>query len=144
MKRIAEELRCALAKMQGPATGLCHDRARASADSDQRRAPRCVDPTIPSEDLSMRLYRSALSCGLCIALALSGCRDRDVGDDVDRSAVALSQPAAAGELSDWPKVDSAIKPDAAIEARIKEILAGMSLAQKIGRASCRERVCHNV
>ena len=81
----------------------------------------------------MRLYRCALSCGVCIALALSGCRDRDVGDGADRSAAALSQPAAAGELSDWPKVDSAIKPDAAIETRIKEILAGMSLAQKVGQ-----------
>ncbi|UNK48731.1 glycoside hydrolase family 3 C-terminal domain-containing protein [Lysobacter sp. S4-A87] len=36
-------------------------------------------------------------------------------------------------LQDWPHVDSAIRRDATIEARAARILAGMSLAEKIGQ-----------
>jgi beta-glucosidase len=36
-------------------------------------------------------------------------------------------------LADWPQITSAIAPDAAIEARIQEIVAGMTLAQKVGQ-----------
>jgi beta-glucosidase len=66
-----------------------------------------------------------------ILLALSGCRR-----DAEPAAQAPATPAATGTdaaLSDWPKLDSAIKPDPAIEARIKEILAGMTLRQKVGQ-----------
>ncbi len=38
-----------------------------------------------------------------------------------------------GGLSDWPKITSPIKQDPAMEARIKDIVAGMTLAQKIGQ-----------
>jgi beta-glucosidase len=55
-------------------------------------------------------------------------------------AVALTLPAfaalrgpAAKPLSDWPHVTSAFKKDAAIEARVAEILGKMTLAQKIGQ-----------
>jgi beta-glucosidase len=40
---------------------------------------------------------------------------------------------AAKALADWPHVTSAIKQDARMEVRIKEIVAGMTLAQKIGQ-----------
>ncbi|MYM74913.1 glycoside hydrolase family 3 protein [Duganella sp. FT134W] len=40
---------------------------------------------------------------------------------------------AAKPLADWPHVTSAVKQDARMEARIKEIVAGMTLAQKIGQ-----------
>jgi len=36
-------------------------------------------------------------------------------------------------LSEWPQVASAIAPDLAMESRIKAIIAGMSLAQKVGQ-----------
>jgi beta-glucosidase len=44
-----------------------------------------------------------------------------------------AQPSAAKPLSDWPHVSSAIKKDAALEARVAEILGKMTLAQKIGQ-----------
>ncbi|MFC3816773.1 glycoside hydrolase family 3 N-terminal domain-containing protein [Lysobacter sp. GCM10012299] len=40
---------------------------------------------------------------------------------------------AAPVLQDWPHVDSAVRPDPGIEARAARILAGMSLAEKIGQ-----------
>lgn len=36
-------------------------------------------------------------------------------------------------LQDWPRVESAVASDAAVESRVTEILAGMSLAEKIGQ-----------
>ena len=36
-------------------------------------------------------------------------------------------------LQDWPRVESAVAGDAAVESRVTEILAGMSLAEKIGQ-----------
>ncbi|HEY5803643.1 MAG TPA: glycoside hydrolase family 3 N-terminal domain-containing protein [Lysobacter sp.] len=46
------------------------------------------------------------------------------------SSAADPAPAA---LQDWPHVDSAIRSDAALEARARSILAGMTLAEKIGQ-----------
>ncbi|WP_343732409.1 glycoside hydrolase family 3 N-terminal domain-containing protein [Duganella sp.] len=48
------------------------------------------------------------------------------------SANAIAAPAAR-PLTDWPHITSAVKQDKAMEARIKEIVAGMTLAQKIGQ-----------
>jgi beta-glucosidase len=57
-------------------------------------------------------------------------------------AVALTLPAfaaqpaatpAAKPLADWPRVTSVLKKDAALEARVAEILGKMTLAQKIGQ-----------
>ncbi|MCG2586768.1 glycoside hydrolase family 3 protein [Massilia sp. TS11] len=47
------------------------------------------------------------------------------------SGVACAAPASP--LTDWPRVSSAIVTDAALEARVAQILASMSLAQKIGQ-----------
>ncbi|MCV2356018.1 exo 1,3/1,4-beta-D-glucan glucohydrolase [Paucibacter sp. B2R-40] len=40
---------------------------------------------------------------------------------------------AAAALTDWPRVQSAFSSDPALEARIQKIVAGMTLAQKIGQ-----------
>jgi len=53
----------------------------------------------------------------------------------ERSGVTQSLPSAAAEseLEDWPRIASAIAPDPAMEARIQEIVAGMTLTQKVGQ-----------
>jgi beta-glucosidase len=48
------------------------------------------------------------------------------------AASAASAPASAS-MTDWPHITSAVKPDAALEARVKEIVASMTLRQKIGQ-----------
>jgi beta-glucosidase len=48
------------------------------------------------------------------------------------AAYAQAAPAAA-PLADWPHITSAIKQDPAMEARIAQIVAGMTLAQKVGQ-----------
>ena len=68
---------------------------------------------------------------LSLALLLAGCpQERQAPADVASTSKAQ---VASDELSDWPKVESPVKADPAIEARIKEILAGMTLQQKIGQ-----------
>ena len=49
------------------------------------------------------------------------------------AASAMAAPASKAPLSDWPRLKSAVAPDAALEARIREIVAGMTLEQKIGQ-----------
>ncbi|QIO89763.1 beta-glucosidase [Stenotrophomonas rhizophila] len=46
---------------------------------------------------------------------------------------ALAAPGRGETLKDWPRVTSAIAPDPALEARVQQILAQMTLAQKIGQ-----------
>ena len=48
-------------------------------------------------------------------------------------AVAPMTPAAALDGSNWPTLQQPYAPDAAMEARIARIVAGMTLAQKIGQ-----------
>ncbi|MES2016039.1 MAG: glycoside hydrolase family 3 N-terminal domain-containing protein [Pseudomonadota bacterium] len=49
------------------------------------------------------------------------------------AAAALFNTALAAPLADWPPVRSAIRPDAALEAKVAKIVAGMTLAQKVGQ-----------
>ncbi|MBB3220330.1 glycoside hydrolase family 3 protein [Pseudoduganella umbonata] len=49
------------------------------------------------------------------------------------AASAMAAPASKAPLSDWPRLKSAVAPDAALEARIREIVAGMTLEQKVGQ-----------
>jgi beta-glucosidase len=53
------------------------------------------------------------------------------------AAVALLCAASAGAapapLADWPHVASAVRTDAKLEAHVRKIVAGMTLAQKIGQ-----------
>ncbi|GJJ03837.1 beta-glucosidase [Duganella rhizosphaerae] len=48
-------------------------------------------------------------------------------------AMATAAAPAAKPLADWPHITSAVKQDKAMEARIAQIVAGMTLAQKIGQ-----------
>ncbi len=48
-------------------------------------------------------------------------------------AIALALPAAAAPLNDWPRANSAIGKDAALEARVRDIVGKMTLAQKVGQ-----------
>jgi beta-glucosidase len=80
----------------------------------------------------VNLQRSALSASLLAVLVLGGCRDRDAAS-ADNQAMPDTQPAAQEKLSDWPHVDSAIKTDPALEKRVADIVAGMTLAQKVGQ-----------
>jgi beta-glucosidase len=49
------------------------------------------------------------------------------------AAPAVAAPASGERLQDWPRVHSAITPDAEIESRVQKILSQMTLAQKIGQ-----------
>ena len=46
---------------------------------------------------------------------------------------ASAAPAAAAPLKDWPRIRSAVAPDARLEAQVAKIVAGMTLRQKIGQ-----------
>ena len=48
-------------------------------------------------------------------------------------SIAAAAPVKPGKLSDWPRVNSAVAPNASIEAQVKKIVAGMTLRQKIGQ-----------
>src|SRR5580765_436960 len=63
-----------------------------------------------------RALAMAMAAGLVLPPVLAGQNSRD-----------------AATLHDWPRVRSAIAKDAVIEARVREILASMTLAQKIGQ-----------
>ncbi|WP_338767793.1 glycoside hydrolase family 3 N-terminal domain-containing protein [Massilia sp. METH4] len=49
------------------------------------------------------------------------------------AAQLLTMTGIAAPLADWPQVKSAVPQDAQLEARIREIVAGMTLEQKVGQ-----------
>ncbi|WP_426103491.1 glycoside hydrolase family 3 N-terminal domain-containing protein [Massilia sp. TSP1-1-2] len=49
------------------------------------------------------------------------------------SAATAPTAAVSAPLADWPRIRSAVPPDARLEAQVKKIVAGMSLRQKIGQ-----------
>ncbi|MFT4198912.1 MAG: glycoside hydrolase family 3 N-terminal domain-containing protein [Pseudoxanthomonas sp.] len=49
------------------------------------------------------------------------------------AAAGLAGAQSPAALSDWPHVDSAVQADPALEARVQQIVAGMSLEQKVGQ-----------
>ncbi len=61
------------------------------------------------------------ACSLVVLAALSGCDKKS-----NETAVATKQPL-------WPSVQSAVKKDPAIEAKITELLGKLSLEQKVGQ-----------
>ncbi|HEY0062734.1 MAG TPA: glycoside hydrolase family 3 protein, partial [Telluria sp.] len=46
---------------------------------------------------------------------------------------AATAAAAPKPLADWPRVRSAVAPDAKLEAQVAKIVASMTLAQKVGQ-----------
>ncbi|MDC0713652.1 glycoside hydrolase family 3 N-terminal domain-containing protein [Stigmatella sp. ncwal1] len=76
------------------------------------------------------------SSGAALALLwLSACHPEEVGEQ------ALAPPALSGEATPlmgtaalaWPKVQSAIAVDAALEAKVEALLASMTLEEKVGQ-----------
>ncbi|MBS0584088.1 MAG: glycoside hydrolase family 3 protein [Proteobacteria bacterium] len=65
------------------------------------------------------------------SLLLAGCAT-EAGRQPSAARPAAAEP-TADDLADWPRVTSPIKPDAAMEARIREIVQGMTIEQKIGQ-----------
>lgn len=63
--------------------------------------------------------------GAALAILLAACGGG--------SADPAPPPAPPTTLSDWPRITSAIAPDSAMEAQIQTIVAGMTLAQKVGQ-----------
>ena len=74
----------------------------------------------------MRIRDIALLSGICLAMGLAACAKQE-------PATADQKPAEPAKLTDWPRLTSAVAQDPALEARIKEILASMTLAQKVGQ-----------
>ena len=70
-----------------------------------------------------------LPCLLAAAAAIGCKRDAEPSPPAPPSANA----GTPGTLADWPRVDSAIRPDPAVERRIGDIMAGMTLRQKVGQ-----------
>ncbi|CAN7189123.1 putative glycoside hydrolase [Pseudoxanthomonas sp. LjRoot168] len=62
-------------------------------------------------------------------LACMSCTDKKQPEP----AAAAATPRDAAELKDWPALKSSFAKDAAVEARVAEILASMTLEQKIGQ-----------
>src|SRR3546814_2355343 len=55
------------------------------------------------------------------------------------ATTATDTVAADGAPTGWPHITSAVRRDPAMEARVQHIVAGMSLAQKIGQMTQAER-----
>lgn len=68
----------------------------------------------------------ALLSGVCLAMGLAACAKQEPVN-------AEQKPAEPAKLADWPRLTSAVAQDPVLEARIKEILASMTLAQKVGQ-----------
>src|SRR5687767_5416422 len=81
--------------------------------------------------------RHAIACAAFIAL-LAGCGGGSTPATpgpaaTSERATALDDIPAAPTYSDWPAITSAIPRDAAMETRIAQIVAGMTLEQKVGQ-----------
>ena len=71
------------------------------------------------------------SLALALALTLAACGGNDeLPPAEDAQSAPSTQP---GSLTDFPRITSAIAQDATQEAQIKDIVAGMTLAQKVGQ-----------
>ena len=81
------------------------------------------------------VYKSGVLavCSLAVLAALSGCdkknNETSVVEQVDTSAAA----SVAATTSLWPSVQSAVKKDPAIEAKITALLSQLTTEQKVGQ-----------
>lgn len=75
-------------------------------------------------NMTSRAFRLVVNA-LALSLSVAACG----GGDND----SPTPPPPDTELQDWPRVQSAIARDATQEAQIQAILAGMTLAQKVGQ-----------
>lgn len=75
-----------------------------------------------------RFVSSRFICSLIAVTALYGCSKQESSQE---SSSSVSETSASTAL--WPSVQSEVKKDPAIEARILELLGKMSLEQKVGQ-----------
>lgn len=75
----------------------------------------------------MRHNKKILPCLIALAL-IAGCNDSDTSS----TSTALTQ-SKVPYFGDWPAIKSAIEKDEAIESKIAEILAQMTLEEKVGQ-----------
>ncbi|MEV6237132.1 exo 1,3/1,4-beta-D-glucan glucohydrolase [Lentzea sp. NPDC051838] len=88
-------------------------------------------------------WRSTLAAVLGLTLAASATAAVAAPDERGSKQPVIGQPRtehgcariekSLPELKEWPKVESQLKGDRKDEARIKEILKGMTLAEKVGQ-----------
>ncbi|WP_083438405.1 glycoside hydrolase family 3 protein [Caldimonas brevitalea] len=82
------------------------------------------------------MTRLALGCAvLCLAVAGCGGGDDD-GDDngtAPQPAPGQPEPPTDTVLKDWPRINSSITADAAIESRVNSLVAAMTLEEKVGQ-----------
>lgn len=71
------------------------------------------------------------TCSLVVLAALSGCEKKS--NETTAVDTETSKPAVATEKSLWPIVQSAVKKDPAIEAKITELLGKLTTEQKVGQ-----------
>lgn len=65
-----------------------------------------------------------------MSLAIASCGDKQSQQSTD----AMEENVSNSQLEAiWPKLDIAVKPDAKVEKQVQEILAGMTLEQKVAQ-----------
>ncbi|SDK62343.1 glycoside hydrolase family 3 protein [Microbulbifer yueqingensis] len=70
---------------------------------------------------------------LCSAI-LAGCGERAASTDAKAETQGAETAAqAGGDVSAWPKLEPALPKDPAVEARVDELMAQMSLEEKVGQ-----------
>jgi beta-glucosidase len=74
---------------------------------------------------------SLVTLCLVVGAALSGCEKK--ANETASAETETSKSAPAAETSLWPRIQSAVKKDPAIEAKITELLGKLSLEQKVGQ-----------
>src|SRR3546814_19211824 len=84
-----------------------------------------AEPRSGSEGVAGPMHGNILSASLLAALELAGCGERNAAS-ADPASGSDAAAGAQDALADWPHVDSAIAADPAIEARVREIVAGIN------------------
>ena len=77
--------------------------------------------------------RTAFAYALSLAMLTSLAACGGGGSDDDTSTPPPTDGPPSAELQDWPRVQSAIAADPAVEARVEALLARLSLAEKVGQ-----------
>lgn len=81
--------------------------------------------------VSRSLLASAVS--LLVAAALVGCDSSSKTASESSAAAPVAETSSSATKVEWPVLQSAIKKDPAVEARIDELLARMTLEEKVGQ-----------
>lgn len=82
---------------------------------------------------SSRAINLTATTSAALASLLGGCASNDAAAPQITLSESSTSQAALATYSDWPAITSAIPKDPAMEAQIAQIVAGMTLAQKVGQ-----------